>query len=150
MADENEVVSILEQLVDANLSYPPRDIKATGRIWASLLGDIPSETLKQAAIDLIITSSEFPKLRDLRKAAENVTAHNGASAAPNRFFTQPVAEQKIIWIASGAERAEFPPEIEDKIQRIINRLGDDVLPQKTLDYIDALTKPYTGEPCTQS
>jgi hypothetical protein len=85
MANPSEVIDVLTTLNDANLSFPPRDITATAKVWTNLLKDIPGDTLKQAAMDYILTEKEFPKLADIRHSAADVMTHNGKSAASNPF-----------------------------------------------------------------
>jgi anti-sigma factor ChrR (cupin superfamily) len=142
MAELEEVLDTLDLLVDANLSFPPKDIKNTARVWSSLLKDIPADTLKQAAMDHILTGKEFPKLSEIRSAASQVRVHNGASAAPNMF--KDVPQQKTIWVASGnKDRAIFPAEVMTEIQKLEAKYYDSGLPTDAeLERINKLTAPY--------
>lgn len=138
MAEQSELLEIIATLVDANLSFPPRDIEATCRVWSRLLADIPGELLRQAADDIILSGEDFPKLATIRDRAYQVKVHNGVSAAVNPF--KPLYE--VQYAVRDPQGSIFPPEIEAQIAEIEKRLGDKVMTAEQHAYIDRLTAPY--------
>jgi hypothetical protein len=145
MANPSEVIEILEMLNDANLSFPPRDIIATAKVWASMLKDVPADMLKQAAIDHILTGTDFPKLSEIRTAAAQVKIHNGTSASADIFAEAPT--ENITWLPSKNQNlVVFPAWVEKEIQELEAKYYHDGLPTDAeLARIRAITAPYRRE-----
>ena len=128
MATIDEILGVLSLLVDANLSFPPRDIEATAGVWARLLSDIPGATLEQAALDHIRTGSEFPKLATIRELAAKVRSNNNTSTSPD-WGSQPQDLKEYgfcvvtrhgwrPWEPGAVRVVLFPPEVETRLAEL--------------------------------
>lgn len=140
MANSVEVIEMIKSLADAGLDFTPQAdrIEKMAGLWAGIFSDIPGEILTIAARDYLMTETTWPAPAKLRKLAETVKAHNGTSAAPNRFKDDNAAAGCLPdFIArAGADRwhsirpneTPRPPEaITLEVVRRVAKIGDAVM-----------------------
>ena len=126
MATELEVLQVHSLL---SINYPAQaaklnaaDMQAQLALWVQLLGDLPGEVLKAAALQHMASSQWFPAVAELRQQAGAIVAPAAQTAIEAwGTVTAAMASARYYRYADGFH--EFPVFDDPITQKVVNAMG---------------------------